>query len=91
MTVLKIPTPLRQYTEGVAQIEVESDTVGQAVEQLAEKYPALRPHLFDDAGELRAFVNLFLNDEDVRFLQGPQTALKADDKLMIVPSIAGGS
>ncbi len=90
MTVLKIPTPLRQYTNGVAQIEVQSDTVGQAVEQLAEQYPALRTHLFDDTGKLRAFVNLFLNDEDVRFLQGPQTELKAGDKLMIVPSIAGG-
>jgi molybdopterin synthase sulfur carrier subunit len=90
MTELRIPTPLRQYTDGVKQIDVQADTVGQAVEHLAQTYPALRTHLFSEAGELRAFVNLFLNDEDVRFLQGKDTPLKDGDKLMIVPSIAGG-
>ena len=90
MTELRIPTPLRQYTDGAKQIEVQSDTVGQAVEHLAQTYPALKKHLFTDEGELRTFVNLFLNNEDIRFLQGLQTPLKNGDTLMIVPSIAGG-
>lgn len=90
MTELRIPTPLRQYTDGAKQIEVQSDTVGQAVEHLAQTYPALKKHLFTDEGELRTFVNLFLNNEDIRFLQGLQTPLQNGDTLMIVPSIAGG-
>jgi len=90
MTELRIPTPLRQYTDGAKQIEVQSDTVGQAVEHLAQTYPALKKHLFTEEGELRTFVNLFLNNEDIRFLQGLQTPLKNGDTLMIVPSIAGG-
>ncbi len=68
MTELRIPTPLRQYTDGAKQIEVQSDTVGQAVEHLAQTYPALKKHLFTEEGELRTFVNLFLNNEDIRFL-----------------------
>lgn len=90
MAKLRIPTPLRPYAQGINEIEVQSSTVSGALEELTEKYPALQTHLFDDAGELRAFVNLFLNEEDVRYMQGVETQLKEGDRLMIVPSVAGG-
>ena len=90
MTALKIPTPLRPYADGNSEIQVEASNVGQALDILVEQHPALIKHLFNEEGELRAFVNLFLNSEDVRYMDGPQTPLKAEDQLMIVPSIAGG-
>jgi len=91
MSSIRVPTPLRPYADGNKEIPVEAKTVGQALNQLTEKYPSLQPHLFDDSGELRAYVNLFLNDEDVRHLQGTATPLGNSDRLTIVPSIAGGS
>ncbi len=91
MTILKIPTPLRAYADGAKQIDVEGNNVGLALEELTNLYPALKTHLFDEAGELRAFVNIFLNEEDVRYLQGKETLISNDDQLMIIPSIAGGA
>lgn len=91
MSQLRIPTPLRPYTQGLKQITVEGQTVGEALQSLAREFPAIEPHLFDESGELRAYVNIFLNDEDVRTLQGPATPIREDDRLMILPSIAGGS
>ena len=90
MTTLRIPTPLRPYAEGVSEIEIKVKTVGQALDEVTGKYPDLRKHLYSEEGELRPFVNLFINDEDVRYLQGMDTPVKEDDKLMILPSIAGG-
>lgn len=90
MTTLRIPTPLRPYADGQSEIHIDSATVGGALEELTNQYPALRKHLFTENGELRTFVNLFLNDEDVRQLDGTGTPLKAGDRLMIIPSIAGG-
>ncbi|MDH5606434.1 MAG: MoaD/ThiS family protein [Anaerolineae bacterium] len=90
MATLKIPSPLRPYAEGVSEIKIEAGDVAAALETLTSQYPALRTHLFSDSGELRAFVNLFLNDEDIRHLDGPATLVKEGDRLMIVPSIAGG-
>ena len=90
MSTLRIPTPLRPYTEGVSEIEIQVGSVGQALEQLVSEHPALKPHLFTEAGELRSYVNLFLNDEDVRHMQGVDTSLQEGDHLMILPSIAGG-
>ena len=90
MKTLRIPTPLRPYAEGVSQIELDAENVEQALKELTDQYPALHPHLFSEKGELRAFVNLFLNDEDIRHLQGQATPLKEGDRLMILPSIAGG-
>ena len=90
MTTLKIPSPLRPYADGVSEINVQADNVGGALNQLAQTYPALQTHLFTEQGDLRAFVNVFLNDEDVRHLDGPNTAIQPGDRLMIVPSIAGG-
>ena len=90
MTILKIPSPLRVYTDGEKQIEIKGKNVERAIEELIENYPALKNHLFDENGELRLFVNLFVNDEDVRYLDGIKTVLGKEDQLMIIPSIAGG-
>ncbi len=90
MTILKIPSPLRVYTEGEKQIDINGNNVGRALEELVEKYPSLKSHLFGDDGELRQFVNLFVNNEDVRYLDGKNTVLENEDQLMIIPSIAGG-
>ena len=90
MTSLRIPTPLRPYAEGQSEIIVAGDTVGEALNDLITQFPALKKHLFTENDELRPFVNLFLGDEDVRHLGGVGTPLKEGDKLMIIPSIAGG-
>lgn len=89
MTSIKIPTPLRVYTNNQAQVSVSGTTVGQALNDLTDQYPELRQHLFN-GGELRNFVNVFLDDEDVRFLDGLNTEITAEDNLRIIPSIAGG-
>lgn len=90
MTTLRIPTPLRPYAEGAGQIDIQAKTVSEAMAELTTKYPALKKHLFTDEGELRTYVNLFLNDEDIRHLDGVETKLTDGDRLMIIPSIAGG-
>ena len=90
MPTLRIPTPLRPYADGETEVAVQGADVGEALSDLVNQYPSLKKHLFNDGGNLRPFVNLFLGDEDVRHLQGIQTPLKEDDKLMIIPSIAGG-
>lgn len=91
MATLRIPSPLRPYTNGAAQLDVSAEDVSGALAELLSAHPELKAHLFNDAGELRAFVNLFVNDENVRDLNGVQTPLKPSDTLMILPSIAGGS
>jgi molybdopterin converting factor small subunit len=90
MAILRIPTPLRPYASGQSEIQVQSDTVGGALDELTTLHPALKKHLFTEDGELRTYVNLFLNDEDIRQMQGVNTELKSSDRLMIIPSIAGG-
>lgn len=89
MANIKIPTPLRAYTANEAQVEAAGSTVAEALANLVKQYPELEPHLFNN-GELRNFVNVFLDDEDIRFLDGVQTELDADARLRIIPSIAGG-
>ncbi|MEW6567124.1 MAG: DUF4395 family protein [Chloroflexota bacterium] len=90
MTIVRVPTPLRPYTGGLREIQVDGGTVGAALADLARRCPGLRPHLFDHNGGLRPFVNLLVNDQDVRALDGDSTRLRDGDRLMIVPSIAGG-
>jgi molybdopterin synthase sulfur carrier subunit len=90
MSTLKIPTPLRTYTGGQSEVLVQGATVGEALNDLLSQFPALRPHLMNEEGRLRAFVNLFLGDENTKDLQGLSTPLTADAKLRIIPSIAGG-
>ena len=90
MATIRIPTPLRPYSGGNSSVAVNGQTVGEALQDLTRQHPQLRGHLFEGE-ELRSFVNVYLNKEDVRGLQGPETALNADDTLMIIPSIAGGA
>jgi adenylyltransferase/sulfurtransferase len=90
MTTIRIPTPLRPYTNSQAEIGVAGTTVGELLTDLTRQYPNLKQHLYSDSGELRAFVNIFLNDEDIRHIRGAETPVKDQDRLMIVPSIAGG-
>ena len=90
MSQIRVPTPLRPYTNGQRAHEVQAETVGEALTELTSQYPALAPHLYSEAGELRPYVNLFVNDEDVRNLHGEDTAIREGDTLMILPSIAGG-
>lgn len=88
--MIQIPTPLRTFADGRAEIEVDATTVGEALGGLVRRYPDLARHLYADSGALRSFVNVFVNDEDSRHLQGEQTPVKAGDTVLIVPSIAGG-
>ena len=89
MTILKIPTPLRQYTGGQAEIAVSGSNVSTAMRNLVEQFPALEQHLYNN-GEMRAFVNLFLGENNIKDLQGLETPLNDGDTLRIIPSIAGG-
>lgn len=89
MASIKIPTPLRVYTEGQINVDVTGTTVGEALENLTNQYPDIKPHLFN-GDDLRTFVNIFVGDEDVRFLDGLDTDIEDSDKLRIIPSIAGG-
>ncbi len=90
MTTLKIPTPLRQYTDGQAEVAVDGSDVATAMQNLVEQYPALKQHLYNGDGEMRAFVNLFLGQDNVKDLQGFETPLNEEDTLRLIPSIAGG-
>ncbi len=90
MPSLRIPTPLRTYTDGQSEIDLQGSTVHEVMDDLVAQHPALRPHLFNGEGQLRPFVNLFLNEDNVRDLQGMDTPLNEGDRLMLIPSIAGG-
>lgn len=90
MPSLRIPTPLRTYAEGQSEVTLQGSTVAEVMGNLVDQYPALRPHLFNGDGQLRPFVNLFLNEDNVKDLQGMDTPLKEGDRLMLIPSIAGG-
>ena len=90
MTILKIPTPLRYYTNGQAEVSVSGATVDAAMQNLVEQHPTLKQHLYNGNGELRAFVNLFLGENNIKDLQGLETPLKEGDLLRLIPSIAGG-
>src|SRR5262249_27250116 len=91
MPSVLLPTPLRPYAGGAARVDVTGATVGEALERLVAAHAGLRTHLFDDAGKLRSFVNVYKNDEDVRYLEKDRTPIAPGDALSIVPSIAGGS
>ncbi len=89
---IHIPTPLRPYAGKKDTVEVRAKTVGEALAQLTAKHPELKSHLYAADGKLRAFVNVYLNDEDIRYLETREnTAVKDSDNLSIIPSIAGGT
>ena len=86
-----IPTPLRQFTAKQESVDLDAKTVGEALNSLMSQYADLRKHLYSEDGRLRSFVNVYVNDEDIRFLQREKTALAQGDTISIVPSIAGGA
>ena len=89
---IHIPTPLRSYTGGLETVSIPGTTVSLVFQQLTIKYPDLKQHLFTPEGKLRSFVNVYLNDDDIRYLDGKEeTAVKESDELTIIPSIAGGA
>lgn len=88
---IHIPTPLRAYTGGEQTVSVPGRTVGEALQELTTAFPELRQHLFTGEGKLRSFVNIYLNDDDIRYLpQKEATPVEESDELTIIPSIAGG-
>lgn len=90
MPVLRIPTPLRAYTNGQSEVTVSGANISDALIDLTTQYPALKPHLFNEGGELRPFVNLFVGENNIKDLQGVETPIRDGEKIMLIPSIAGG-
>ncbi len=88
--MVRIPTPLRRMTGGKDKVEVESGSLTAMVDELEGSYPGMKDRLIDEEGELRYFVNIYLNGEDVRFLDGLDTAMSTGDEVSIVPAVAGG-
>ena len=88
--LVRIPTPLQRYTKNQSEVEVEGKTVQEVIEQLDQSFPGVRERLCDDQGAIRRFINLYLNEEDIRFMDGEKTGVKDGDELAIIPAIAGG-
>ena len=89
-TKVRIPTPLRKLTNNEELIEVVAPTVGEAILQLQSRFPGIKERLLDETGEVRRFVNVYVNEEDIRFLQNQNTPIKDGDVISIIPAIAGG-
>lgn len=87
---VRIPTPLRKLTNNEEVVEVTADTVGGAIEELQARYPGIQERLVDEDGEVRRFVNVYVNEEDIRFLDNKNTPLKDGDEISVIPAIAGG-
>lgn len=90
MPIIRIPSPLRSYTGGQSEVKVKGKIVSEAVGDLVLQFPSLQTHLFNPQGDLRPFVNLFLNQENIKDMQNLDTPLEENDKLLLIPSIAGG-
>jgi molybdopterin synthase sulfur carrier subunit len=88
--LVRIPTPLRSLTKGAAEVQADAGNVTDLIEVLERQFPGLKERLVEDGGELRRFINIYINQEDIRFLQGATTILKQGDEVSIVPAIAGG-
>lgn len=88
--MVRVPTPLRRLTNNQDKVEVEASSIGEFIDRMEGDYPGFKERLLDESGELRYFVNIYLNGEDVRFLQGVDTATSAGDEISIVPAVAGG-
>jgi sulfur-carrier protein len=88
---IQIPTALRRHTEGVASIQCAAQNLNDLFSALDEKFPALKPHLRDESGQVRRFLNIYVNEEDIRFLGGESYVFSDGDEVLLVPSIAGGT
>ena len=89
-TKILIPTPLRPYTDKQEAVEAAGATIGELLSDLTTKYAGLKAHLYNEQGKLRSFVNIYINDEDIRYLQKDQTPVGPNDTVSIIPSVAGG-
>jgi molybdopterin synthase sulfur carrier subunit len=87
---VRIPTPLRKLTNNEELVEVNAATIGEAIAELQKRFPGIKERLVDETGGIRRFVNVYVNEEDIRFLQNQETALKEGDEVSIIPAIAGG-
>ncbi len=90
MTILRIPTPLRPYTDGKNEVSVSGANISEALSDLTTQFPNIKPHIFNESGELRPFVNIFIGENNIKDLQGVDTPIQIGEKLMLIPSIAGG-
>jgi molybdopterin synthase sulfur carrier subunit len=90
MPTIRIPTPLRKLTNGKEEVSAQGGTIGALITSLEEQYPGIKDRILDPNGQVRRFVNIFANDEDIRFLKNLETAVKDSDEISIVPAIAGG-
>src|SRR6185295_18984656 len=90
MAKILIPTPLRPYTDKQDAVDASGTTVGELLADLTTRHAGLKAHLYNEQGKLRSFVNVYVNDEDIRYLQKEQTPVTADDTVSIIPSVAGG-
>lgn len=90
MATVRIPTPLRKLTEGKEEVSATGATIGELITDLDKNYPGIKNRICDDNGQVKRFVNIFANDEDIRFLQNLDTPVKEADEVSIVPAIAGG-
>lgn len=88
---VRVPTPLQRLTHGQGEVACDGKTIAELLSDLERRYPGVKERICDEQGQLRRFVNLFVNEEDIRFLQGDQTPLKDGDEVSIIPAIAGGS
>jgi sulfur-carrier protein len=91
MPALRIPTPLRAYTNGQTEVIVNGSNISEALADLTDQYPTIKPHIFNEGGELRPFVNLFIGEHNIKDLQGVNTPVKDGERIMLIPSIAGGA
>ena len=87
---VRIPTPLRKLTNNEELVEINATNIGSAIEELQARFPGIAERLVDDKGEVRRFVNVYVNEEDIRFLKNKETPLKDGDEISIIPAIAGG-
>jgi len=90
MATVRIPTPLRKLTQGAEEVSASGRTVGELIADLEKKFPGIKERICEESGAVRRFVNIFVKDEDIRFLQNLETPLKDGDEVSIVPAIAGG-
>ena len=90
MPSVRIPTPLRKLTNEIEVVQTAGSNIGEVLEHLDQAFPGLKERICDDAGNVRRFVNIFVNDEDIRFLEDKSTPVKETDEISIVPAIAGG-
>ena len=90
MSTVRIPSPLRKYTDGQSKVQTEGATIGELIESLDAQFPGIKTRLCDDSNQIKRYVNVFVNDEEIRTLQGIDTAVTDKDEVSIVPAMAGG-